>query len=334
MSETTPHLADELRRDESLERHVWRLWHAGTRPDVRELLAGAGELKPAEIVTAVRVDQHQRWHSGERIAAETYLELCPTLATDPESAVELVYGEFLLREELGESPTLAEYTDRFPHYAERLSLQVELHRAMDSACLEEAGGTTSFWGRPPKQAAHQSLDPGESDMRAVAVPGYQILGVLGRGGMGVVYKARQCGLNRPVALKMVLAGGHAAPEQLERFRTEAEAAARLHHPNIVEIYAVGEQAGWPYLAMEFVDSGTLAQRLDGTPQPARAAAELVETLARAIQFAHERGVVHRSEAGECVAAGRRSGVEGRRPEGRRHVPSFYGPRPWILDPQP
>src|SRR2546421_12007988 len=92
---------------------------------------------------------------------------------------------------------------------------------------------------------------------------------------------------------MVLAGEHAGSEELARFRTEAEAVARLQHPNIVQIYEVGEQDGRPYCSLEFVDGGSLAQKLQGTPLPARQAAELVETLARAMHAAHQRGIVHR-----------------------------------------
>jgi tetratricopeptide (TPR) repeat protein len=126
-----------------------------------------------------------------------------------------------------------------------------------------------------------------------SVPGYAILEVLGRGGMGVVYKALQASLNRLVALKMIRSGPLADLEELARFRQEAEAVARLQHPNVVQIYEVGEHGGHPFLALEFVEGGSLAARLAGTPQPARQAAELVETLARAIHDAHGRGIVHR-----------------------------------------
>src|SRR5215471_18302373 len=125
------------------------------------------------------------------------------------------------------------------------------------------------------------------------VPGYEVLGVLGRGGMGVVYRARQLRLDRTVALKMILAGGHAGPLELERFRREAEAAARLAHPNIVQVYEVGEHQGLPFFSLECVEGGSLAARLDGTPWPATASAGLVEVLARAVQAAHEKGIVHR-----------------------------------------
>jgi serine/threonine-protein kinase len=111
--------------------------------------------------------------------------------------------------------------------------------------------------------------------------------------MGVVYKAKQLGLNRLVALKMILAGAHAGSEQLSRFRAEAEAVASLQHPNIVQIYEVGEENGIPYFSLELVEGGSLAQRINGFPQPVREAALLVETLARAVDAAHHRGIVHR-----------------------------------------
>ena len=126
-----------------------------------------------------------------------------------------------------------------------------------------------------------------------SLPGYEILDELGRGGMGVVYKAVQVSLKRRVALKMVLAGQHSGPQELARFRIEAEAAARLQHPNIVQIHEIGAAYGVPYCAMEYVEGGNLAGRIAGKPMAARNAARLVETLARAMQLAHSRNVVHR-----------------------------------------
>ena len=125
------------------------------------------------------------------------------------------------------------------------------------------------------------------------IAGYDIQGILGRGGMGVVYRARHVRLNRLVALKMLLAGAHARPQDRERFQREAEAVARLRHPNVVQIYDVGDSEGRPYFTMELVEGGSLAQQLAGMPQPARQAAALVATLAQAMQAAHQAGIVHR-----------------------------------------
>ncbi|HWG43464.1 MAG TPA: protein kinase, partial [Gemmataceae bacterium] len=134
--------------------------------------------------------------------------------------------------------------------------------------------------------------------RLPRVSGYVILGVLGRGGMGVVYQARHLKLNRLVALKMILSGSYAGPEELVRFHAEAEAVARLQHPNIVQIFDVGEHAETdgpthPFMALEYVEGGTLARKAGASPLAARDAAGIVEVLARAMHYAHQRGIVHR-----------------------------------------
>src|SRR5437763_1458561 len=128
--------------------------------------------------------------------------------------------------------------------------------------------------------------------RPRTVAGYAVLGELGRGGMGVVYLARQTALNRLVALKMTLSA-RTCGQDLERFRSEALAVARLRHPNIVQIYEVGEHDGQPFFSLEFCEGGSLEDRLTGRPLPPSQAARLVLTLAHAVQAAHEAGVVHR-----------------------------------------
>src|SRR5262249_2324514 len=126
-----------------------------------------------------------------------------------------------------------------------------------------------------------------------AVAGYEIVAELGRGGMGVVYQARHCSLKRLVALKMILAGLHGGSAARTRFRVEAEAVARLQHPNIVQIYEVGEHDAGPFLSLEYVEGGSLREKAAGTPQPEGEAARLVETLGRAVHYMHQRGILHR-----------------------------------------
>jgi tetratricopeptide (TPR) repeat protein len=158
------------------------------------------------------------------------------------------------------------------------------------------GPTIEF--KPPDAPATLTADgigngsprPAPTDF---APPGYEVLGELGRGGMGVVYRARQIALDRPVALKVILGAAHAGPDQLARFRAEATAAARLQHPNIVQVFEVGEHVGAPFFSLELVEGGTLADRLRGEPQPPLQAADLIRTLARAVEHAHLRGVIHR-----------------------------------------
>src|SRR4051794_32318344 len=135
--------------------------------------------------------------------------------------------------------------------------------------------------------------PATTDHRALRLPGYEVLDELGRGGMGVVYRARQTGLNRLVALKMVLAGSHASAQDLIRLRLEAEALASLRHPNIVQVFEVGQDDGRPFFSMEFVEGGSLAARLRGRPLAPDEAARLLEVLARSAHAAHQAGVVHR-----------------------------------------
>ena len=125
------------------------------------------------------------------------------------------------------------------------------------------------------------------------VPGFEVLGILGHGGMGVVYLARQLSLRRDVALKLLLGGRFANPRARERFRHEAEIAARLQHPRIAQIYDHGEFEGLPFLAQELVRGGSLAERIAGQPVAPREAAQLVVALAEGVHYAHQFGIVHR-----------------------------------------
>jgi eukaryotic-like serine/threonine-protein kinase len=132
-----------------------------------------------------------------------------------------------------------------------------------------------------------------SDARLLRIPGYEVQAVLGRGGTGIVYKALQLRLNRAVALKVMLARTYAGAHERARSQREAEAVARLRHPNIVQIYDVGDHDECPYYTMELVERGSLARALSGTAQTAEEAAALVTTLAEALQVAHQAGIVHR-----------------------------------------
>ncbi|HMF12109.1 MAG TPA: serine/threonine-protein kinase, partial [Gemmataceae bacterium] len=233
--------------------------------------APKSEPSSLTLVKSLRLQQWRSWQSGKRVMAETILTQHPDLQNDPEATLELVYNEVLLREKLHEAPELDEYQRRFPLLTERLAMLFTVHAALEN----DAGA-----GSEPTSELTQ-------------IVGYDVIREIGRGGMAVVYEARQRGLNRRVALKMLLAGSYASRDERTRFRTEAEAVGRLHHPHIVPVYDVGEQDGRPFLVMEFVEGGSLARLLVGTPLSTRQAAALVEQLARAIHYAHEQGVVHR-----------------------------------------
>lgn len=126
-----------------------------------------------------------------------------------------------------------------------------------------------------------------------SIPGYELLEEIGRGGMGVVYRARHLGLKRTVALKMLLSSRFESEDRRQRFYREAQAIGRLHHPNVVQVFDFGETEAGPFYSLEYLESGSLSQRLDGRPWKSEAAARFVERLAWAIQFAHDHGIVHR-----------------------------------------
>ena len=179
---------------------------------------------------------------------------------------------------------------RTVHWAEVSSqhpdLVDELRELVGAAQLAQA------LGRPPSGATL-----GFATQIASAAPtgfaDYEDLTEIGRGGMGVVYRAHQRSLNRDVALKMMVRGVFASPDDLRRFRTEAESAAKLTHPHIVSVYEVGEQAGLPYFSMQLIDGETLAERISRNPLPPREAAALLIPVCRAIAYAHRSGVLHR-----------------------------------------
>jgi serine/threonine-protein kinase len=254
----------------------------GRRQDPRGRLAGGEPIDETELVEWLCADQVERRRAGERIPAEAYLALHPELSGGGESAFELIYGEFFIRESLGEAPKLEEFCWRFPAFADRLRRQLSLHSA---------------FGELPAQTEvdlDSDADPDLDDGLTVPpVPGFEVLGILGQGAMSVVYLARQVALNRLVALKVIQGRVYADPEIAARFRDEAEIAARFHHPNIIQVYEVGEVEGQGYLVLEYASGGSLQQKLAGDPQPPREAALLIEPLARALHYAHQRGIIHR-----------------------------------------
>jgi WD40 repeat protein/predicted Ser/Thr protein kinase len=239
----------------------------------------------------IQEDMRRRRSRGERPAVEDYLagEFAEALK-NPDNLLDLLYGEVIFRQELGEAPKLEEYLERFPQYSGQIRDLFEVHAALE-------GGEWATWratSDPEENVEESPRDGGGSVSRArPRVEGYELIRELGRGGMGVVYLAWQTGLRRLVAVKMIRAGEFSRPRDRARLRAEAEAVARLDHPNLVKVYEVGEWDGRPFFSMEYVDGRRLADSLNGTPMSPRDAAELAATLADATQSAHDQGVVHR-----------------------------------------
>lgn len=239
-------------------------------------------------------EQRRRWQQGDRVPAEHYLQRTPPLAES--AALDLIVNEVLLRQEAGETPSAKEYIARFPQYAAALEGQFALQQADGKLWLGDIETLAQVRGpRPDMRETMSPAHPHDPSWLAMpaGVPGYEVLDLLGRGGMGVVYKARQVALERTVALKMVLAGAHASADERSRFQSEAKSVAQLQHPNIVQVYDYGVHDGLPWFSLEFVAGGTLAQKRAGKALPPAEAARLLLTLARAVAAAHQSGVIHR-----------------------------------------
>ncbi|MGI9515919.1 MAG: serine/threonine-protein kinase, partial [Pirellulaceae bacterium] len=192
------------------------------------------------------------------------------------------------------------------------------HADDDKTIAPQSGVPGDTAGEPrvanddPTIMGSRTLTPDESraplaGTGRLQIEGYEILEELGRGGMGVVYKARDVELNRIVAIKMILAGVHAGEESLARFRIEAEAVAQLQHPGIVQVYDVGQADGQPFCALEYVEGGSLDQVIRDKVMPIREAVALVESLAHAMQSAHQAGIVHRDLKPPNILLARQTG---------------------------
>jgi hypothetical protein len=264
-------------------------WRAGQRPNLADYLPADGPERRALLVELVHADLHYRLELGEATRAESYLAQYPELREDPPLALSLIVAEYDLRRQREPGLTTEEYRQRFPDLADAWSAPRSASRPNQDATMVHDGpggveGVTRSRASAPGPA---SASPGTTP------PGYVLLGELGRGAMGVVYQAQDVQLKRIVAIKQLLVGGQASADQRARFRTEAEAVAKLAHPHIVQVYQAGEHDGQPFIVLEFVPGGSLHQQTAGRAQPVREAVKLVLLLARAVHAAHRAGVIHR-----------------------------------------
>ncbi len=255
-----------------------------------------GSMGRGELLDIVREQQRASWTNGENVLVETLLDEYPSLGGD-DSLVELIYSEFCLRDSIGEEVSPVDYLERFPEYFERLQRLFEVHEALERGAPDI---TEAVDVEKPSDASEDAFatcavaDTPAGDTSALGrLADFELLDEIARGGMGVVYKAWQRGADRVVALKMILAGRFATEVEIQRFRVEAQAAARLDHVNIVPIFSVGDDDSHPYFAMAYIDGESLAQRVARGPIAPREASALLCDIASGVQYAHQSGIVHR-----------------------------------------
>jgi tetratricopeptide (TPR) repeat protein len=250
----------------------------------------AFEEKSSKSISQLnRLDQvcdrfERAWKEGSSPRIEDYLVQVAE-AERAELLRELLSVEIYHRLQRGEKPAADEYLTRFPQL-DRAALEAELAVGPSSRQADPLGATV-------QQTPSGGMTPPGPGVRVRYLGDYELLEEVARGGMGVVYKARQISLNRIVGVKMILAGLLATKADHDRFHSEAQAAAILDHPNIVPVYEVGEFEGQHYFSMGYVDGQSLTARLTDGPMPPKEAAELVAEVARAVEYAHRHGVIHR-----------------------------------------
>jgi predicted Ser/Thr protein kinase len=260
-------------------------WRAGKRPNIEDHLAGIAEpLRSVLLGELTAVEVHWRQRRGERPASDECQERFPARAPGVELLATMAEGQgadclpLLTPDGTFEAGLPSPGARQDPKGA---ALPAgELGAGRPSADLEDADAASE---RPPLAAMRSGP----------VIPGYRIEGELGRGAVGVVYKAKHLRLNRVVAIKMISVRSFPTEHSVRRFLSEAELAAALDHPGIVRIYEVGEHGGWPFFAMRFVEGGSLAQQLSRLRSDRRAAVRLLVQVARAVHCAHQHGVLHR-----------------------------------------
>jgi len=233
------------------------------------------EVDFKEIASRIIQDQNERWQKGDYVTVESYMEQYPRLCDDSDSFLDVAYNEYRLREVRRDGsppPEPEEFFRRFPGISDELGRLFEVHRFFIPEIDPEVSPSARDW---PDLA------------------GYCIERELGRGGMGVVYEAFEASPPRWVAIKMIRDLAFSESQTFDRFERESSILAKFHHPHIVQVYRVGHHRARPYIVMELVRGGNLRDRLNGTPQPVRPAAELIQLLAQAVHHAHERQVIHR-----------------------------------------
>ena len=306
-------------------------WRSGAAPPhLEEYLAQAPDSAPIKATwfeELLRLDVHYRLEAGESLTADAYIhrfsdqaaivpkvlaEFAPATSArrgGHDGSTIVTAGAYVQYASSGRGPVAPApgQTARKAHRSASNTASLDDTDAPTPSTAFERATAAESW--PPGERPDQANQADNADDHTIIIegplaeqlwgtampslPDYQIIKLVGRGGMGVVFKARQIGLNRTVALKMILSGRLAGPEEIRRFRGEAQAAAALRHPNIVAIHEVGEHGGQHYFTMDYVEGCSLAQRIRHRPLPPDQAAQCVEQIARAIDYAHGQGILHR-----------------------------------------
>lgn len=276
MSSASPHTMA------SLAQAMEKLWETGLEPEIYDFLDPSDSLTAEQLAELVRFDQRRRFAAGKPTISESYFANLAVLQASLEIATDIAYHEFLLREEFGYPTNVDEFVARFPELQEQLLQQIRFHQAMlETACDEQDG----------------RIDPSNSHDNGLAnfqdLPGYEVREVIACGGMSVVFRARHIALNRWVAIKVLVSDVLTSMESIQRFLREAATIAKLKHPNIVEVFDVGEHRGRPFLVLELVHGGSLVDHYRGHSLPQTDVLPFVIKIVQAVQHCHALGIIHR-----------------------------------------
>lgn len=295
------------RQLDELCRRFGQSWRDSRPPRIDAFIsAAAADGRRPLLLRLLPLDLEARWHYARtaetvdrsaddsnahdelplRPRLEDYVHRFSTILRLEELPADLIAHEYRVRHRWGDRPDHAEYVSRFS--AQSDSIVASLNQVDAELADKGQAAKSPLAATLPLGSSHD-----DSGQKHPVVAGYEILGVLGRGGMGVVYRARQVRLNRMVALKMILSGSLASPEEINRFRSEAEAAAKLDHAGIVPIFEVGGDGDQHYFSMAYIEGKNLADQLARGPLTPRDAAEMVEQIAAAVEYAHQHGIIHR-----------------------------------------
>lgn len=264
-------------------------WQMAASPVIEDFVPETEHLRIVVIIELVHSDLDFRIKAGERVRIEEFLNRFPELHKDDETFRELVEAEYHIRQRQEPLLNTSEYWTRFPEQHQLL------RQIFPDQVMVAATGHSFDSSQSPKEEMTNPLktrrDP--TSIQGKQFGDYVLIDEIARGGMGVVFKAEQKRLHRVVALKMILAGQLATEDDINRFQQEAEAAAKLEHPNIVPIYEVGEHNQRHYLSMGLIDGNSLADQLKESPLPPKKATRVLIAVTEAVAYGHDQGIVHR-----------------------------------------